>query len=59
MSYDGFVGVHLENTYAVRNFEGVKLLEFSNAMNSVVWNTRFKKENFKKVKCRTSQVNAR
>ncbi|KAM9794705.1 uncharacterized protein LOC133163459 [Syngnathus typhle] len=46
---DGFEGVHGEQGYGMRNAEGERILEFGNALELVLCNTLFKKDEAKLV----------
>ena len=41
---DGYGGVHGGMGFGTRNAEGERMLEFGDAVGTVVWNTFFKKE---------------
>ncbi|XP_065318916.1 uncharacterized protein LOC135926911 [Gordionus sp. m RMFG-2023] len=48
-SNEGYEGVHVGFSYGMRNLEGERILEFSDAMDMIVCNTMFKKESEKLV----------
>ncbi|XP_065315425.1 craniofacial development protein 2-like [Gordionus sp. m RMFG-2023] len=49
VSSEGYEGVHGGFSYGMRNLEGERILEFSDAMDMIVCNTMFKKESEKLV----------
>ncbi|XP_065315531.1 uncharacterized protein LOC135924402 [Gordionus sp. m RMFG-2023] len=46
---EGYEGVHGGFSYGMRNLEGERILDFSDAMDMIVCNTKFKKESEKLV----------